>query len=140
MSKASSGSVLSGPAEELVSESEVLAIVTALRKKHTPGALDCRHQSTVGLILQDHSTVSAVVPGGPADREFDGERIEVGDTLVRVDGETFAKAQLLDALVGEDVVGENRSNPLVKSVKSVGGNWSNPLAKIGPIRWCVFYC
>ena len=120
MPEATSDSVLSGTAEELVSESEVMAIVTALRKKHTPGTLDCRHQSTVGLILQDHSAVSAVVPGGPADREFDGERIEVGDTLVKVDGEAFAKAQLLDALVGEDVVGSHVRLTMRKPVDSGG--------------------
>ena len=44
---------------------DVMQIITALRKKHHPQA-DCRasHMSTVGLVVEGGSHISAVVPGG----------------------------------------------------------------------------
>jgi hypothetical protein len=46
--------------------------------------------------------ISQVVPGGPCDRSFNGKRIEIGDTILRVDGKEH---DFLSALVGDDVVG-----------------------------------
>ena len=44
---------------------DVMQIITALRKKHHP-QVDCRasHMSTVGLVVEGGSHISAVVPGG----------------------------------------------------------------------------
>ncbi len=43
-----------------------------------------------------------MVPGGPCDRSFNGKRIEIGDTILRVDGKAN---DFLLGLVGDDVVG-----------------------------------
>jgi predicted nucleic acid-binding Zn-ribbon protein len=123
---------------------DVMQIITALRKKHHP-QVDCRasHMSTVGLVVEGGSHISAVVPGGtcaqthfvcptpclcthfippagppgppthsrtrtrtgPCDRDFGGERISTGDEIVLVDGTKYGPAQLLEALVGDDIVG-----------------------------------
>ena len=123
---------------------DVMQIITALRKKHHP-QVDCRasHMSTVGLVVEGGSHISAVVPGGtcaqthvvcptfclcthftppagppgppaqsrkrtrtgPCDRDFGGERISAGDEIVLVDGTKYGPAQLLEALVGDDIVG-----------------------------------
>jgi chromosome segregation ATPase len=42
---------------------------------------------------------------GPCDRDFGGERISAGDEIVLVDGIKYGPAQLLEALVGDDIVG-----------------------------------
>jgi len=40
------------------------------------------------------------VPGGPCDRDLDWVRIEIGDTILRVDGKEY---DFVLALVGDDV-------------------------------------
>ena len=85
-------------------------LVTSLRTKHYPRVhIDARHVSTVGLVVEGACQVSAVVPCGPCDRDFGGERIEVGDRILRVDGRELSGDELLSGLVGADLVGSSVS-------------------------------
>lgn len=89
---------------------DLVNLVTSLRTKHYPRVhIDARHNSTVGLVVEGACQVSAVVPGGPCDRDFGGERIEVGDRILRVDGRELSGDELLSGLVGADLVGSSVS-------------------------------
>lgn len=64
---------------EGTSVEDVMTFITALRKKHHPLVdVQCLQCSTVGLVVEGGRHISAVVPGGPCDREFNGGLIETG--------------------------------------------------------------
>ena len=88
------------------SEAEgAMALIKRLRDKHMLQTQNQKgNKSTVGVVVEGLE-ISAIVPGGPLDRDFDGVRIEPRDTLVAVDGKLCDPDTLFEDLVGEDVVG-----------------------------------
>ena len=94
-----------GIADKWHNSENAMRIIKRLRDKHM---LHIRSQSgnksTVGVVVEGLE-ISAIVPGGPLDRDFDGVRIEPHDKLVAVDGRPCDPDTLFEDLVGEDVVG-----------------------------------
>jgi len=81
-------------------------------------------RSTLGLVL-DGSTVTIVVPGGPAWRAVqDGERIEVGDLVRSVDGQQITSRNAADALRGADLPGTPVRIEVEKRPSTASGKWT----------------
>ena len=90
------------------------ALLAQLRSKHvvTESGKIAAVRSTVGLVV-DGTTVSMVVPGGPAYKAVNGKRIEKGDRVIGIDPDGSGgikqadEASVIGLLRGADVVGSS---------------------------------
>eukprot|EP00290_Baffinella_frigidus_P051278 CAMPEP_0180401892 /NCGR_PEP_ID=MMETSP0989-20121125/38546_1 /TAXON_ID=697907 /ORGANISM="non described non described, Strain CCMP2293" /LENGTH=87 /DNA_ID=CAMNT_0022404915 /DNA_START=38 /DNA_END=298 /DNA_ORIENTATION=- len=80
------------------------ALIERLRLLHTPKlASTASYQSTVGLVVEG-CQVSAIVPGGPLDKDFRGVTVQPGDVVVMVDQKTVTSETLPSTLRGSDQI------------------------------------
>ena len=81
-------------------------------------------RSTLGIVLEG-STVTIVIPGGPAWRVIkDGQRIEVGDIVRSVDGQEVTVHNAGTALRGSDMPGTPVRIEIEKKPSSASGKWT----------------
>ena len=102
-----------------VTDQDARELLKGLRNKHLVSPSknpDLSHTSTIGLVI-DGCAVSAVVPGGPMDRTFQGVRVEPHDVILAVDGVAHSEDMLEDALIGNDIVG---SVAMIRLQKAAG--------------------
>jgi hypothetical protein len=95
-----------------------MQLIRDLRVKHSPKIQShSENKSTVGLVVEGLE-ISAVVPGGPLDQDFNGIRVEPHDLLVAVDGKACEPETLFRDLLGDDVVG----SPVRITIKKAGSS------------------
>ncbi|MGB1602211.1 MAG: hypothetical protein ACPIOQ_56305, partial [Promethearchaeia archaeon] len=95
-----------------------MQLIRDLRVKHSPKIQShSENKSTVGLVVEGLE-ISAVVPGGPLDQDFNGIRVEPHDFLVAVDGKVCEPETLFRDLLGDDVVG----SPVRITIKKAGSS------------------
>ena len=93
-------------------ESALPQPIEALRKKNAIPDTVSRTggvKSTVGIVFENN-TVAMMVPGGPAYKPLNsgglqGQRIDKGDQIVKIDGKEVTSGNLIPLLRGRDVIG-----------------------------------
>ena len=88
-----------------VAAENVKESIRMLRGRYAVGCDSLGTKSTIGMILESTMKVKGIVPGGPLDKNFDGERVEEGDLVLAIDGKPSTQETVQADLIGHDVVG-----------------------------------